>query len=48
MKKYLKPSLLLIDELGYLPLDKTGADLYDNEGPVTYSVPFLIYFFDDG
>lgn len=27
MKKYLKPNLLLIDELGYLPLDKTGADL---------------------
>jgi DNA replication protein DnaC len=27
MKKYLKPDLLLIDELGYLPLDKTGADL---------------------
>lgn len=27
MKKYLKPSLLCIDELGYLPLDKTGADL---------------------
>ena len=26
MKKYLKPSLLCIDELGYLPLDKTGAD----------------------
>lgn len=25
--KYLKPDLLLIDELGYLPLDKTGADL---------------------
>lgn len=27
MKKYLKPALLCIDELGYLPLDKTGADL---------------------
>ena len=27
MKKYLKPALLAIDELGYLPLDKTGADL---------------------
>ena len=27
MKKYLKPALLVIDELGYLPLDKTGADL---------------------
>lgn len=27
MKKYLKPTLLCIDELGYLPLDKTGADL---------------------
>jgi len=27
LKKYLKPSLLYIDELGYLPIDKTGADL---------------------
>ena len=27
MKKYLKPTLLYIDELGYLPLDITGADL---------------------
>lgn len=27
MNKYLKPDLLVIDELGYLPLDKTGADL---------------------
>ena len=27
LKKYLKPSLLLMDELGYLPIDKNGADL---------------------
>ena len=27
LKRYLKPSLLYIDELGYLPIDKTGADL---------------------
>jgi DNA replication protein DnaC len=27
LKKYLKPSLLLLDELGYLPIDKIGADL---------------------
>ena len=27
LKKYLHPALLLIDELGYLPIDKTGADL---------------------
>lgn len=27
MKKYLKPSVLFIDELGYLPVDKKGADL---------------------
>ena len=27
VQKYLKRSLLCIDELGYLPLDKTGADL---------------------
>lgn len=27
LKKYLKPSLLVLDELGYLPIDKSGADL---------------------
>jgi len=27
LKKYLRPSILLVDELGYLPIDKTGADL---------------------
>ena len=26
-KKYTKPALLILDELGYLPIDKTGADL---------------------
>jgi len=27
LKKYLKPSLLILDELGYLPIDKHDADL---------------------
>jgi DNA replication protein DnaC len=27
LKRYLKPALLAIDELGYLPIDKAGADL---------------------
>ncbi|HEY3322628.1 MAG TPA: IS21-like element helper ATPase IstB [Planctomycetota bacterium] len=27
LKKYLRPSVLLMDELGYLPIDKRGADL---------------------
>ncbi|WDN88619.1 hypothetical protein BuS5_01587 [Desulfosarcina sp. BuS5] len=27
LKKYLKPALLILDELGYLPIDKIGADL---------------------
>jgi DNA replication protein DnaC len=27
LKKYLKPSLIVLDELGYLPIDKNGADL---------------------
>jgi DNA replication protein DnaC len=27
LKKYLKPDILLMDELGYLPVDKKGADL---------------------
>lgn len=25
--KYLRPKVLLLDELGYLPIDKSGADL---------------------
>jgi len=27
LKKYIAPSLLILDELGYLPIDKHGADL---------------------
>ncbi len=27
IKRYLKPDLLLMDEVGYLPIDKRGADL---------------------
>lgn len=27
LKKYLSPSVLILDELGYLPIDKRGADL---------------------
>lgn len=27
LKKYLNPSVLVMDELGYLPIDKNGADL---------------------
>ena len=27
LRRYLKPALLIIDELGYLPIDKHGADL---------------------
>lgn len=27
LKKYLAPALLILDEVGYLPLDKAGADL---------------------
>jgi DNA replication protein DnaC len=27
LKKYICPSIVLVDELGYLPIDKTGADL---------------------
>jgi DNA replication protein DnaC len=27
LKKYLKPSVIFLDELGYLPIDKNGADL---------------------
>ncbi len=27
LKKYINPSLIILDELGYLPIDKNGADL---------------------
>lgn len=27
LKKYTKPTILILDELGYLPIDKIGADL---------------------
>jgi DNA replication protein DnaC len=27
LKKYIKPRILVLDELGYLPIDKAGADL---------------------
>ena len=27
LKRYLRPRVLILDELGYLPIDKTGADL---------------------
>ena len=27
LDRYLKPAVLVLDELGYLPIDKTGADL---------------------
>jgi DNA replication protein DnaC len=27
LRTYVRPSLLLLDELGYLPIDKQGADL---------------------
>jgi len=27
LRKYLKPEILILDELGYLPIDKDGADL---------------------
>lgn len=27
LRKYMKPELLILDELGYLPIDKSGADL---------------------
>jgi DNA replication protein DnaC len=27
IKKYAKPALLIVDDIGYLPIDKSGADL---------------------
>ena len=27
LRRYVRPKVLILDELGYLPIDKTGADL---------------------
>ena len=27
MRRYIRPQILIVDELGYLPIDKLGADL---------------------
>ena len=27
LRKYIRPRILILDEIGYLPIDKTGADL---------------------
>ena len=44
LRRYLRPRLLILDELGYLPIDKTGADLLrssanDTNAPRSRSPP---------
>src|SRR5437870_8793182 len=42
LKKYTKPALLILDELGYLPIDKSGADLLFHVISVRYEQGALI------
>ena len=42
-QRYLKPTLLIVDELGYLPIDKHGADLlFQIISPRYERVPMVI------
>src|SRR5438034_7187796 len=42
IKKYAKPTLLILDEIGYLPIDKSGADLLFQVISVRYEHGALI------
>ena len=42
LKIYVRPSLLLLDELGYLPIDKRGADLLFQVVPARYEVGSIV------
>ncbi len=41
-KSYDRPSLLLLDELGYLPIDKRGADLLFQVVAARYEVGSIV------
>jgi DNA replication protein DnaC len=42
LKVYVRPSLLLLDELGYLPIDKRGADLLFQVVAARYEVGSIV------
>ena len=42
LKTYVRPSLLLLDELGYLPIDKHGADLLFQVVAARYEVGSIV------
>ena len=42
LKSYVRPSLLLLDELGYLPIDKHGADLLFQIVAARYEVGSIV------
>jgi len=42
LRSYVRPSLLLLDELGYLPIDKQGADLLFQVVATRYDVGSLV------
>src|SRR5271156_5464222 len=42
LKSYVRPSLLLLDELGYLPIDKRGADLLFQVVAARYEVGSIV------
>jgi DNA replication protein DnaC len=42
LRSYIRPSLLLLDELGYLPIDKQGADLLFQVVAARYEVGSIV------
>lgn len=42
LKKYTRPALLILDELGFLPIDKTGADLLFQVFSLRYELGALV------
>ena len=42
LRSYVRPSLLLLDELGYLPIDKRGADLLFQVVAARYEVGSIV------
>jgi DNA replication protein DnaC len=42
LKTYVRPSLLLLDELGYLPVDKRGADLLFQVVAARYEIGSIV------
>ena len=42
LRSYVRPSLLLLDELGYLPIDKRGADLLFQVVAARYEIGSIV------